>query len=291
MVKIAIISYSTYGHVLTLAKSIQKGIEKSGGEADIFQVEETLSDDVLALIHAPAKPADIPYITPEILQNYDGFLFGIPTRFGNLPAQWSAFWEKTGKQWAQGSFHGKIAGIFVSTGTPGGGQETTIRNILSILTHHGIIYVPLGYGKAFPLLTSLDEVHGGSPWGSGTFAGGDGSRQPSKLELDIGEIQGESFYNTVQKIVASKQASKSNSTAKQTSQGTGATTTGATAAATSGAAATATGNTKDTTGATATKDSKKAPESKEQVVRKQQAQPSKEESKSEGGVCAKCIVM
>ena len=87
--------------------------------------------------------------------------------------------------WAQGALAGKQAGIFVSTSGQGGGQETTAVNALSVLVHHGIIFVPLGYAKAFPLQTNLEEIHGGSPYGAGTFAGVDGSRQPTKLEKKL----------------------------------------------------------------------------------------------------------
>lgn len=87
----------------------------------------------------------------------------------------------------------------MSTGTPGGGQESTAIAAMSTLTHHGIIYVPLGYAKTFPQLTNLSEVRGGSPWGAGTFAAADGSRQPSALELELATIQGENFYQTVSK--------------------------------------------------------------------------------------------
>lgn len=68
---------------------------------------------------------------------------------------------------------------------------------MSTLAHHGIVYVPLGYAKAFPQLSNLSEVHGGSPWGAGTYASSDGSRQPSPLELEIATIQGENFYQAV----------------------------------------------------------------------------------------------
>lgn len=81
----------------------------------------------------------------------------------------------------------------------GGGQESTALSSMSTLAHHGIIYVPLGYAKAFAQLTDMTEIHGGSPWGAGTFAGGDGSRQPSAKELEIAEIQGETFANTVKR--------------------------------------------------------------------------------------------
>lgn len=196
--KIAIVYYSLYGHIRALAQEIQNGIKEAGGEADIYQVAETLSDDVLAKMHAPKK-ADDPIATPETLTQYDAFIFGIPTRYGNFPAQWKAFWDQTGGLWAKGALYGKFAGVFVSTGTPGGGQEVTVLNSLSTLTHHGIIYVPLGYKNSFPILANLNEVRGGSPWGAGTFAGPDGSRQPTKLELELANIQGKSFYETVAK--------------------------------------------------------------------------------------------
>ena len=152
-------------------------------------------------MHAPPKPTDIQVLSdPSVLESFDAFLFGIPTRYGNFPAQWKAFWDQTGKQWAQGAFWGKYAGLFVSTAGLGGGQETTASNALSTLTHHGIVYVPFGYAKAFGQMASLNEVRGGSAWGAGTLAGADGQRQPSKLELEIAQIQGKSFYEVVSKV-------------------------------------------------------------------------------------------
>ncbi|KAF5102041.1 hypothetical protein D0Z00_000501 [Geotrichum galactomycetum] len=194
--KIAIVYYSLYGHTRQLALTAQKGISIAGGNADLYQIPETLSPEVLTNMHAP-PPSEDPIITPEILAQYDGFLFGIPTRYGNFPSQWKAFWDSTGGLWAKAALHGKFAGTFISTGTPGGGQEVTALNSLSTLTHHGIIYVPLGYKHTFSLLTNTEEVHGGSSWGAGTFAGPNGSRKPSKLELEVAEIQGKTFFDTV----------------------------------------------------------------------------------------------
>jgi len=178
---------------------VKAGVESAGGNATIYQVPETLPQEVLEKMHAPPKP-DYPIMTPEILATYDAFLFGIPTRYANSPAQWKAFWDSTGGLWASGALAGKYAGVFVSTGGPGGGQEMTVFNSLSALAHHGIIYVPLGYKAAFPQLTNLEEVHGGSPWGAGTFAGPDGSRQPSALEHEIARIQGKSFQDYLARI-------------------------------------------------------------------------------------------
>ena len=158
-----------YGHIQKLAEAEKKGIEAAGGQADMYQVAETLPDEVLQKMHAPAK-SSYPVAEPTKLLEYDAVLFGIPTRYGNFPAQWKAFWDKTGGIRATGGFWGKYAGLFVSTGTQGGGQESTALASMSTLAHHGFLYVPLGYKTAFGQLSNLSEVHGGSAWGAGTFA-------------------------------------------------------------------------------------------------------------------------
>jgi len=198
MAKIAIVFYSMYGHIAKLAEAEKKGIEAAGGKADLYQIAETLPQEVLEKMYAPAK-GDYPIAEPETLESYDGILFGIPTRFGNFPAQWKVFWDKTGKQWATGSYWGKSAGVFVSSAGMGGGQESTVIAAMSTLAHHGFSFVPLGYKHSFAQLTNLTEIHGGSPWGAGTFANSDGSRQPSALELEVAEIQGKTFYERVAK--------------------------------------------------------------------------------------------
>ena len=93
---------------------------------------------------------------------------GIPTRFGNFPAQWKAFWDATGKLWTPQTIAGKMFGTFVSTGTPGGGQELTALQSLSVAIHQGMVYVPIGY--QISEITNLSEVHGGSPWGMNPFS-------------------------------------------------------------------------------------------------------------------------
>lgn len=181
-----------------------EGLKASGVEASIFQIPETLPQEVLDKMHAPSKPADIPVITIDDLAQFDGFLFGFSTRYGTFPAQFKSFWDQTGGLWAQGVLYGKYVGLFVSTGSPNGGQETSIRNSLSTFVHHGMSYVPLGYKNTFGLQTNLEEVHGGSPWGAGTYAGGDGSRQPSELELEMAYIQGKAFGETVSKALGNE---------------------------------------------------------------------------------------
>ncbi|EEQ86432.1 Minor allergen Alt a 7 [Blastomyces dermatitidis] len=197
--KIAIVFYSMYGHIQQLAEAEKRGIEAAGGTADVYQIAETLTQDVLDKMRAPAK-SSYPIAEPSTLLDYDAVLLGIPTRYGNFPAQWKAFWDKTGGIWASGGYWGKYVGLFVSTGTPGGGQESTNIAAMSTLAHHGFIYVPLGYKTVMPILANLSEVRGGSAWGAGTFAGIDGSRQPSALEIQLAEEQGTQFYKTVSKV-------------------------------------------------------------------------------------------
>ncbi|KAA1473586.1 flavo protein WrbA [Dentipellis sp. KUC8613] len=190
---VAIIIYSMYGHIAKLAEAEKAGIEQAGGKATIYQIAETLPKEVLDKMYAPPKP-DYPVLAPADIAQFDAFLLGIPTRFGNFPAQWKNFWDATGQLWASGALWGKSAGFFISTAGIGGGQEATAIAALSTLAHHGIAYVPLGYKVAFGQLSNLTEVHGGSPWGAGTVTASDGSRQPSALELEVATIQGKTFW-------------------------------------------------------------------------------------------------
>jgi NAD(P)H dehydrogenase (quinone) len=108
-----------------------------------------------------------------------------------MPAQVKAVWDATGGLWMKGALIGKPIGVFFSTGTQGGGQETTVLTSLTNFTHHGMLFVPIGYSS--PLLGNMDEIHGGSAYGAGTYAGHDGSRKPTSLELQIAEHQGSHF--------------------------------------------------------------------------------------------------
>lgn len=196
--RVAVVIYSLYGHIAKVAEAIKGGISSAGGSATIYQIQETLSEDILKRVKAPPRP-DYPILLPSDLVNFDAFLFGVPTRYGNFPVQWKAFWDATGPLWSKGALAGKMCSMFVSTGSQGGGQEVTVTNALSTFVHHGMIYVPLGYNNTFAQMSTMSEIHGGSPWGSGTFAGTDGSRQPSSLELEIASIQGKSFWEIVSK--------------------------------------------------------------------------------------------
>eukprot|EP00884_Botryococcus_braunii_P016104 jgi/Botrbrau1/3177/Bobra.37_2s0007.1 len=83
MTKIYVVFYSMYGHIYKLAQKVKEGIDSvEGVEGVLYQVPETLPEEVLEKMHAPPKP-DIPIITVDELPNADGFAFGFPTRFGN----------------------------------------------------------------------------------------------------------------------------------------------------------------------------------------------------------------
>ncbi|KAI8374255.1 NAD(P)H:quinone oxidoreductase, type IV [Radiomyces spectabilis] len=201
--KVYIVSYSVYHHVHKLALEIQKGLRSTGVTTKMFQVQETLSDDVLKMIKAPPKP-DIPVIKPEQLAEADGILFGMPTRFGTMPAQMKGLLDGTGGLWAKGTLHSKFAGTFFSTASQHGGQETTALTTVTYFAHHGMMYVPLGF--THPNLSDNSELIGGSAYGAGTIANGDGSRQPTAKELEIAYSQGAHFGDVVSAYLRGKQA-------------------------------------------------------------------------------------
>ncbi|CAM9724425.1 unnamed protein product [Ectocarpus sp. 6 AP-2014] len=166
---------------------------------------ETLPADILEKMHAPPKDESIPEVDVKDLVNADGILFGFPTRFGTLPTQMKSVLDATGGLWQSGGLVGKPAGVFISTATQGGGQETSALTFLTQLAHHGMMFVPIGYSS--PLLFNNDEVHGGSPYGAGTLAGGDGSRMPSDLEKGVAKHQGSFFAGTCKALKAGRAAS------------------------------------------------------------------------------------
>jgi len=195
--KIAIVYYSMYGHVRALAAEVQKGLEAVGCSVTLLRCAETLPDEVLAKMGAP-PPVDDKIATPDLLKEFDGFMFGMSARFGILPAQMKAFIDSTGGLWQTGALVGKPAGTFFCTANQAGGQETAAFTFVTQLTHHGMIYVPLGYTDAS--MFSNAEVHGASPWGSGTIANGDGSRMPSDLEKKLAVHHGKHFGQIAAKL-------------------------------------------------------------------------------------------
>ena len=199
MTRILILYYSSYGHTEQMAEAAAEGVRAAGAEAVIKRVPELMPDDV-------AKSAGIkldqkaPVATPQELADYDGFLFGTPTRFGNMAAQMKNFLDQTGGLWMSGALVGKPAGVFTSTATQHGGQESTILTFHTVLLHQGLVVVGLPYAAKGQM--TLDDISGGSPYGATTIAAGDGSRQPSANELELMRWQGEHLAKIAIKLKA-----------------------------------------------------------------------------------------
>jgi NAD(P)H:quinone oxidoreductase type IV len=134
----------------------------------------------------------------EQLPEADAILFGTPTRFGNMCAQMRNYLDQTGQLWLKGSLIGKVGSVFTSTATQHGGQETTITSFHTTLLHQGMVIVGVPYSEQG--LLNMKEITGGSPYGAGTLAGGDGSRQPSENELAIARFQGKHVAQIAKKL-------------------------------------------------------------------------------------------
>lgn len=200
MAKILVLYYSMYGHIETLAGAVADGARGvAGSSVDVKRVPELMTEEVARRVGAKLDQA-APVATVDELGGYDAIIFGTPTRFGNMCAQMRNFLDQTGRLWMAGGLVGKIGSVFTSTGTQHGGQETTITSFHNTLLHHGMIIVGVPY--SCPELTNMNEITGGSPYGAGTLAGGDGKRQPSENELAIARFQGAHVAKIAAKLAA-----------------------------------------------------------------------------------------
>lgn len=191
-VKVQIVFYSLYGHVWKLAEAIAEGARQvPGADVQVLQVAETMPADVIAKMGATdAKKAfaHVPIADPRKLDEADVLIFGSGTRYGSCTSQLQAFFDNTGPLWSKGALIGKTGGVFSSTGSQHGGQETTLISMQTFLFHMGLVVVGVPY--AAKELTNMTEITGGTPYGSTTITGADGSRQPSENELAIARYQG-----------------------------------------------------------------------------------------------------
>jgi NAD(P)H dehydrogenase (quinone) len=199
MTKILVLYHSTYGHIETMAKAVAEGAREAGATVDIKRVPETVSDELAKASHYKMDQ-EAPIATVDDLANYDAIILGVGTRYGRMASQMAAFWDQTGGLWAKGALVGKVGGVFTSTATQHGGQETTIMSTITQLLHHGMVIVGLPYAWAGQM--KLDEITGGSPYGASTITGGDGSRQPSANELEGARYQGRHTAQIAAKIAA-----------------------------------------------------------------------------------------
>jgi NAD(P)H dehydrogenase (quinone) len=190
--KVLIVYYSMYGHIHRLAEVVAEGAkEVTGAQVEMRRVPETLPEEVLMKMGAlePQKVfAHIPVCKVDELISADAIIFGTPTRFGNMCGQMRQFFDATGQLWAKGALVGKVGSVFTSSATQHGGQESTILSFHITLLHHGMIIVGLPY--TFQGQMRIDEITGGSPYGTSTIAGGKGERMPSENELSAARFQG-----------------------------------------------------------------------------------------------------
>jgi NAD(P)H:quinone oxidoreductase type IV len=204
--KIQIVFYSMYGHIHKMAEAVAAGArEVPGAEVSLYQVPELVPD--AALERTGAKKArevfaHIPVAAVNQLTDADAIIFGTPTRFGNMCAQMRNFLDQTGGLWARNALVGKVGSVFASTGTQHGGQETTITSFHSTLLHLGMIIVGVPYSATG--MSNMSEITGGSPYGATTLANPDGSRQPSKNELEIAQFQGRHVADITRRLVQAR---------------------------------------------------------------------------------------
>ncbi len=179
--------YSAYGHTHKMAQAVQEGaagvrnVEVRVRRIPELEAARGAMQGQDAYRQAQEAMDDVPDVTHDDLRWADGVVWGTPTRYGNMTAQMKQFIDTTGPLWQKGELEDKATGVFTSTATIHGGQETTIITSLVPLLHLGMVFVGTPYGQNPQIMTT--EGIGGSPYGPATIAGGDGSRQPVEDEL------------------------------------------------------------------------------------------------------------
>jgi NAD(P)H dehydrogenase (quinone) len=197
MAKVLVLYYSAYGHIETMANAVAEGARAAGATVDVKRVPELVPQEVAIKSHYKLDQA-APIATIADLENYDAIIVGVGTRFGRMASQMANFLDQAGGLWARGALNGKVGGAFTSSATQHGGNETTLFSIITNLLHFGMTIVGLPYSHQGQM--TLEEITGGAPYGATTIAGGDGSRQPSQLELDGARHQGELVAKTAAKL-------------------------------------------------------------------------------------------
>lgn len=202
-IKVQVIFYSLYGHIYRMAEAVAEGARSvSGAQVELLQVAETLSPEIIAKMGATDARkafAHVPIADPKRLPEADALLFGTGTRFGSATAQMQAFFDATGSLWNKGALIGKVGGVFTSTASQHGGQETTLISMQTFLFHQGMVVVGVPY--AAQELLNMGEMTGGSPYGASTITGSQGERMPSQNELAIARFQGKHAAEIAAKLV------------------------------------------------------------------------------------------
>jgi NAD(P)H dehydrogenase (quinone) len=192
---ILILHYSRYGATAAMARQIARGVEEVDGmEARLRSVPE-----VSATCEAvdPAVPNEgAPYATIDDLRDCAGLALGSPTRFGNMAAAMKQFIDTTSRLWISGGLIGKPAGVFTSSSSMHGGQETTLTSMMLPLLHHGMLLVGLPYSENDLMHTQS----GGTPYGPSHFAGNDSKLPLSDEEQRLCRALGRRLATTAMKL-------------------------------------------------------------------------------------------
>jgi NAD(P)H dehydrogenase (quinone) len=185
MAEILVLFYSRKGSTAELARQVCRGIESvPGARARLRTVPQVTT---VVERTEPAVPAEgPPYATHDDLRECDGLVLGSPTRFGNMAAPLKHFLDGTSALWVSGALAGKPAGVFTSTQTMHGGQETTLLSMMLPLIHHGMIVVGLPYTEH-----ALNRTRsGGSPYGASHVAGDETQPKLSEEERSLAVVLG-----------------------------------------------------------------------------------------------------
>lgn len=202
--KILVAYYSLYGHVRRLALAVAEGVEAVPGAEPVLRRIKEFEDIEREVIpnskHAKEiweQHKEVPVCTLDDLKAADGLLFGTPTRFGNMTAQMKRLFDSAASLWLEGALEGKPAGVFVSTATTHGGQETTPFTMMAPLLHLGMIIVGVPYSTPGMLHT---EGRGGSPYGPSTVAGSRNELTPAPEDLEIAKALGKRVAQIARKL-------------------------------------------------------------------------------------------
>ena len=201
--KVLIVYYSLYGHTLQLARAVEAGARSVEGVEVVlrrvqeFEVVEKATADNEAIRQVREQQQDIPVCTVDDLREADGVIWGSPTRYGNMTAQMKQLIDSTSSLWLKGEMEGKPAGVFTSTASTHGGQETTLLTMMVPLLHLGMIIVGLPYSIEGMTHT---EARGGTPYGASMIAGGQGELQPKPEDLHIAQALGRRVAEVTRKL-------------------------------------------------------------------------------------------
>jgi len=177
MTKILILYYSKHGNTARMARLIGRGVESVDGCEAIIRC---VPDLPTANKDNHDEAADLS-VSRDDLRQCDGLIIGSPARFGNMAAPLKVFFDETGAEWFSGTLSGKPAGVFTSSSSLHGGQETTLLTMMLPLLHHGMVIVGLPYSE--PAL--LDTASGGTPYGPSHWSGNDSERGIDRGEKSL----------------------------------------------------------------------------------------------------------